>query len=119
MEVGLGRGRRGAEGNGELSCFSYSCIQAHNAGLRIPGSMSHRDHGPGPFSGSGKRRWLRRSLEPGGWGREEETWAECSGQECGARLITLLLGDCDHLSPSVKWVQSWYRDSTSEISREG
>lgn len=72
MEVGLGRGRRGAEGNGELSCFSYSCIQAHKAGLRIPGSMSHRNHGPGPFSGSGKSRWLRRSLEPGGWGREEE-----------------------------------------------
>ena len=42
MEVGVGRGRRGAEGSGELNFFSYSCIQAHKAGLRIPGSMSHR-----------------------------------------------------------------------------
>lgn len=27
-------------------------------------------------------------------------------QGCGDRLTTLLFCDCDHLFPSVKWVQS-------------
>lgn len=60
LGMDLRRGLEGAERGGRQGGTELF--------LLIPGSMSHRDHGPRPFSGSGKRWWLRRSLEPGGGG---------------------------------------------------